>query len=306
MNGYKVVEKWECENLNGKKNAKAYLHESKIFFFKSLPLDPKDALFGGRTSPACLKYSAKDNEKIMYLDFTSLYPSVQKKNIFPVGHPQIYIGNNECRKIDLKTVMGLVICTVLPPRNLLFPVLPVRIEGKLIFPLCFACAKEKQQACNHVEMERYLCGTWTSVERNKAVEKKYQIVEIFEIYDYKQRKQIFGEYVNTFLKIKQESSGVPKDCLHEDGRINERRLDNFVKDFQRVEGVLLEKEKIRKNPALRTIAKKLLNSLWGKLAQNDNSVVVDFLNDYEELAEMLNDNTLELARLAFLHAKLHF
>ena len=239
----------------------------------------------------------------MYLDFTSLYPSVQKKNIFPVGHPQIYIGNDECRKIDLKNVMGLVKCTVLPPRNLLFPVLPVRIEGKLIFPLCFACAKEKQQACNHVETERYLCGTWTSVEINKAVEKKYQIVEIFEIfeiYDYKQRKQIFGEYVNTFLKIKQESSGVPQDCLDEDGRVNEQRLDNFVKDFQRVEGVLLEKEKIQKNPALRTIAKKLLNSLWGKLAQNDNSVVVDFLNDYEELAEMLNDNTLELTSIDFI------
>ena len=59
---------------------------------------------------------------------------------------------------------------------------------------------------------------------------------------------------------------------------------NDNKDFQRVEGVLLEKEKIQKNPALRTIAKKLLNSLWGKLAQNKNiiSVVVDFLNDYED------------------------
>ena len=69
--------------------------------------------------------------------------------------------------------------TVYQPRNLLFPVLPVRIDGKLIFPLCFACAKEKQEACNHVETECYLCGTWTSVEINKAVEKKYQIVEIF-------------------------------------------------------------------------------------------------------------------------------
>ena len=135
---------------------------------------------------------------------------------------------------------------------------------------------------------------------NKAVEKKYKIVEIFEIYDYKQGKQIFGEYVNTFLKIKQESSSVPKDCLKEDGRVNEQHLDNFVKDFQRVEGVLLEKEKIQKNPALRRIAKKLLNSLWGKLAQNDNSVVVDFLNDYEELAEMLKDNTLELTSIDFI------
>ena len=258
LKGYKVVEKWEWEYLRKKKTQKLTCTKVKSFFlnlFLSIRKMP--------CSPECLKYSAKENEKIMYLDFTS-YPSVQKKNIFPVGHPQIYIRKDECRKIDLKNVMVLVKCTVLPPRNLLFPVLPVRIEGKLIFPLWFACAKEKQQACNHVETERYLCGTWTSVEINKAVEKKYQIVEIFEIYDYKQGKQIFGEYVNTFLKFKHESSGVTKDCLNKDGRVNEQRLDNFVKDFQRVEGVLLEKEKIQKNPALRTIAKKLLNSLWGK------------------------------------------
>ena len=73
-----------------------------------------------------------------------------------------------------------------------FPVLPVRLEGKLIFPLCFACAKEKQQACNHVETERYLCGTWTSVEINKAVEKEYQIVEIFRDFTIiNNEKQIF-------------------------------------------------------------------------------------------------------------------
>ena len=57
--------------------------------FKSPPLDPKDALFSGRTSPGSLKYAAKENEKIMYLDFTSLYPSVQKKNILPVGHASV-------------------------------------------------------------------------------------------------------------------------------------------------------------------------------------------------------------------------
>ena len=94
----------------------------------------------------------------MYLHFTS-YPSVQKKNNFPVGHPQIYVGNDECRKIDLRNVMAF----------------------------------------------------------------------------YWRRKK----------------SSIAKD------------------------------------------SEKVIEFFMGKLAQNDNSVV-DFLNDYEELAEMLNDNTLEL------------
>ena len=210
LNGYKVVEKWECKYLNEKKNAKAYLQESKIFFLKSLPLDPKDALFGGRTSPACLKYSVKEKEKIMYLDFTSLYPRLQKKNIFPVGHAQIYISNDECRKIDLKNVMGLVKCVAAEKSAV--SRLTRTHRGQIDFPSMLCMCKRKttsMQSCRNGT----LFVPWTSVEINKAVEKKYQIVEIFEIYDYKQGKQIFGEYVNTFLKIKQESSGVPQDCL---------------------------------------------------------------------------------------------
>ena len=35
-----------------------------------------------------------------------------------------------------------------PPKNLYHPVLPVRINGKLMFPLCYRCAeKENKEEC---------------------------------------------------------------------------------------------------------------------------------------------------------------
>ena len=57
-----------------------------------------------------------------------------------------------------------------------------------------------------------LRGTWCTLELLKAVEKSYTIVKIHEIWHFppKQRRTgLFADYVNTWLKVKQESSGWP-------------------------------------------------------------------------------------------------
>ena len=41
-----------------------------------------------------------------------------------------------------ETYFGLIKCLVLPPRDLLIPVLPFRANGKLLFPLCRKCVEE--------------------------------------------------------------------------------------------------------------------------------------------------------------------
>lgn len=42
------------------------------------PLEPRDAFFGGRTNAIILDYKAADDEKILYADYVSLYPTVLK------------------------------------------------------------------------------------------------------------------------------------------------------------------------------------------------------------------------------------
>lgn len=70
-------------------------------------------------------------------------------------------------------------CKVLPPRGLFHPVLPVRIGGKLLFPLCRLCAENLQQTpCTHLDHERILQGTWVTEEVKKAVEKGYRIIKV--------------------------------------------------------------------------------------------------------------------------------
>ena len=61
--GYKVVEKWECEFLSEKTFTHDELNEKKKDFFPFTLLDPRDSLYGGRTSPACLFKNVEENEK---------------------------------------------------------------------------------------------------------------------------------------------------------------------------------------------------------------------------------------------------
>ena len=51
------------------------------------PLNPQDAFFGGRTNVTKLTYNFKPNEYGKYVDFVSLYPTVNFFKEYPVGHP---------------------------------------------------------------------------------------------------------------------------------------------------------------------------------------------------------------------------
>ena len=151
-------------------------------FFPYTPLEPRDVLFGGGTSPSCLFKQIK-GEKMCYVDFISLYPYVQKRGKYPAGHPQILI-NDECGSVNVKDIFGLIKCNILPPRNLYFTVLTVCVHEKL-FPLCYTCAAANNlERCDHSENQRSIMGTWTSIEINKAIEKGYPILNIYEIFHY--------------------------------------------------------------------------------------------------------------------------
>ena len=66
---------------------------------------------------------------------------------------------------------------------------------------------------------------------------------------------MLGEYINKFLKVKTEASGWPDNVKTDEER------QKYIDDFYRHEGVLLERDKVKKNPGLRQVAKLCLNSL---------------------------------------------
>ena len=145
---------------------------------------------------------------------------------------------------------------------------------------------------------REIISTWTSEELKKALDKGYKIKEIYEVLNYKNTSksflnnsvddQLFKKYVNMWLKIKQQSSGWPSWC------INEQDKNRYIEEYKNNEGIELEYEKIEKNEALRFIAKIMLNSFWGKLAQRPNQTKTAIINTYDEYWKLITDYRKEI------------
>ena len=177
------------------------------------PLSPRHALYGGRTNAAKLHHCWQGDEQIRYVrvDFTSLYPHVNRSKTVPTGHPEIITENFD---ENISNYFGLIKCTVLPPRGLFHLVLPHHSQNKLMFALCKTCADtEDQMPCTHSDAERAIQGTWCNVEVMKAMEKGYCIVQVYEVWHFPQKTDMpFKEYIDTFAKIKLEAIGYPKNC----------------------------------------------------------------------------------------------
>ncbi|XP_074115790.1 uncharacterized protein LOC141538307 [Cotesia typhae] len=165
----------------------------------------------------------------------------------------------------------------------------------------FAYQFHVQEDCYHnCASERELYGTWVSCELRKAVEKGYIIQEIDDIWSYNTVRYIpgddnntglFVEYINTFLKIKQEASGWPVHCVDEHSR------QEYIDNYEAREGITLDANKIAKNPGLRSLAKLFLNSFWSKFGQRENMTKKSIVKNYNELIDLAFNPEIEVTSL---------
>ena len=204
--GYHLIEMWECKLKNDKCFHKYFKNDWNKDVFSSL--NPRDAFYGGRTNATKLLYKFKDGECGKYVDFCSLYPTLQFYKKYPIGHHKKILSPE---KFDT-TWYGFIKCKVLPPRQLYHPVLPQKIKcdksEKLMFALCMECAKIKnQEKCKHNDNERAFVETWTTDEINKAIEKGYDIITIYEVWHFENSgNDLFKGYIKKFMKLKLEST----------------------------------------------------------------------------------------------------
>ena len=288
--GFTVKTIWEHDYMKLRQT-----DEMKLFldtFDIITDLDPRDSFFGGRVGGYKLFCEAKNDEKIEYLDFTSLYPFVNKTKIYPSGHPTIIRENFE----PISNYFGLIKCKVLAPANLYHPVLPVRAKGKLFFPLCKQCVMDNSSECRHSEGERSFWGTFTTIEVMKAMEKGYKVLEIHEVWHFENTSSdLFSEYVNYFLRLKQESSGFPDWVQTPEDQAK------YIDEYYKHEGILLRRDKIVKNSGLRAFAKLCLNSLWGRFAMRTDRLMTEFITDPLQFYKRINGADTEMHDLCLLN-----
>ena len=275
--GYNHVSTYECQLAKNKD-----FHKFTKNFTQEVvePINPRDAFYGGRTNATRLLYDKfKKGECGCYVDFCSLYPTIQFTKKYPIGYPT-KIFNPE--KYD-KSWYGLIKCKVLAPHGLYHPVLPQSIKvvppkepqrekkvvsyEKLIFTFCKACTETtNQNKCKHNANERSFIGTWTTDEVNTAIKKGYKVVKIYEVWHFdKTTDDLFKGYVQRLMKIKLESSKYDFKTKEEETNFKQKVKESLDIDI----------EKFEFNAGLRSISKLCLNSLWGKFGQRSNLVQQD-------------------------------
>lgn len=244
-----------------------------VFFAKHLPENEIAALpawlvkrltpaaRGGRTDLQYMYWKAKPGQRGYYVDFTSLYPFVNRFGRYPVGHP-VYTMHTDlntpakCKAfLDNTPGLGVLWADIKCPQNLRFPVLPMLRDGKLMFDLMDRVYDPKGNYDNAAPV--------TSLELQEALKQGYTVTKIHETCWWSQERHgIFSEYVNMFFKLKTEADGWPSKNM---SPLEKRAYtDKFISAM----GVHLSQDMTEeRNNGLRSVAKMFLNSLWGKMGE---------------------------------------
>jgi hypothetical protein len=105
---------------------------------------------------------------------------------------------------------------------------------------------------------------------------------------------VFTENVYAFLKVKQENPGYPSWCE------NDYDKGKYIEEYERNEGIRLEKDKICYNEGLRSISKLLLKSFWGRYCLQRNKIKYSMISPLKELYDFLLNDLYELHDVQFI------
>ena len=132
------------------------------------------------------------------------------------------------------------------------------------------------------------------IELVKAVEKGYTLIKIHEVWHFppEQRQTgLFANYVNTWLKLKQDSAGWPGWCQ----TLQQKR--EYILRYQEREGIRLDIASIAKNPGRKATAKLMLNSFWGKFGERINKPTTVTVQNPAHLFSLISDAALDISTL---------
>ncbi|MBT9131417.1 MAG: hypothetical protein DDT41_01723 [candidate division WS2 bacterium] len=115
-----------------------------------------------------------------------MYVSIMKEEAFPDILSSYYTENSSHWERYFNKYLGIYHCRIKTPDNLYIPILPLRIGGKLKFPL------------------GKFSGYWTSLELQEALKIGYEILEVYDFILYKKAKPCFQDYADFIWKKRDE------------------------------------------------------------------------------------------------------
>ena len=218
-------------------------------------------------------------------------------------------------------ILGVATVDILSPAGFFQPVLPVRSGNKLPF-LCVAPVSRRSgpnPCC--IALTTAITRTWIGCyavlgapELVKAVEKGYTIVKIHEVWRFPEDQRqtgLFADYVNTWLKLKQETVGWPSWC-----QTAEKKRE-YILRYREREGIRLDISQVAKNPGSKAKAKLMLNrylfhffffmlsshsfswllfcSFWGTFGERINKPTTVTVKDPSHLFSLVSDAAIDIS-----------
>ena len=100
---------------------------------------------------------------------------------------------------------------------------------------------------------------------------------------------LFAQYMNTFMKIKNESIWDPSNCD------KDQENNKYIERVRVHEGVTLRPDDISLNAGRHTVAKLCLNNIWGKFAQTPDRTMKEFITEPIKFYHLLSDDGFEVS-----------
>jgi len=275
----------ECEWLQLRKSESVseILYVNRLRLQKKKPMRFRDAYKGGFVET----YTAAYYGELSYVDFVSQYPAAMMGETLdpldppktlswklPVGTPT-HLKHPTFATLKREYETGIAKVSILPPQNLSFPFLSMKIyvkkvgeEGtfEILYGLCRTCMEKRIRKCSHTVEERYLIGTWTMSELVYAEQLGYQVLEVFESLTYAESSTtLFRNFLTPILtqKILSKKSG-----LVVNGTLTTKGMET-VAYLEQLNEKPFVVEDFYDSPAMRTICKLAMNAITGKWGQRD-------------------------------------
>ena len=182
--GYTMIEQWDCDFRKELKQNEGLKESVKnmTWVYEMLCMEEELGWQNGTMK------QKKRNKFITKISRVCTHPSIS------MGLTRL--GIQSLLNQDISQYFGIAKVDVIAPEKLFHPVLPVKINEKLMFLLCKKCAEdqqslpcyERQNTCPHSNEERMMTATWCTVELQRAVELGYRLIKIHELWHFNNNK----------------------------------------------------------------------------------------------------------------------
>jgi hypothetical protein len=291
---------WECEIREQLAND-SIMKKAFDNYEDEGPIRIRDGFMGGRTGPFKMHYQVPVGKRLKYFDYCSLYPYTTATTEFPIGHPICHVmkraeqGVNWTRP-DQIPIKGLLKVFIVPPSLIDVPVMPVKFDDRLLFPLCRTCAQKyprghvmPEYSCTHTsDTKRGWVSTCTHIELAESLRNGYRVIKFYRGWEYEEWDgDVFRNYVAEMMELKIHASGFPEG-------VDE---DKFILECREKFEIKIDKSKMKKNAAKRIIAKLMNNNLWGRFSLRNNLCKTHLTQSPAELRKYLDNKAIEVVSI---------